>query len=277
MNRFTTRTGPALVAAAAMAALAACGGGDSGGGGGSQSATDTLTFALRRGRRAHRLRPAALLAGPVHVLQRAVRRPVRDRRPTARSSPAWSPSSSNNADNTQTTLTLRDGVTFADGSTLDSTLVKANLDRRSDETLEAYGALAPGGASEITDVAGAGPADRRHHLGAAAGEPGEQPRRHRRRHRRPRRRRGPRLPGDDPGRLGRLHAERGRDHAGQHLHAGQERRGVERRRVVLRLHRLQRHHRPAGAGQRRRLRPGRRRHDPRRADASSWSSRGRAR
>ena len=74
-------------------ALAACGGGDSGGGGSSQSASDTLTFALRRRRRAERLRPAAVLAGPVPVLQRALRRRCSSPPRTARSSPAWSPSS----------------------------------------------------------------------------------------------------------------------------------------------------------------------------------------
>ncbi|WP_219417413.1 ABC transporter substrate-binding protein [Pseudonocardia nigra] len=56
------------------------------------------------------------------------------------------------ADNTQLTLTLRDGVTFADGSPLDATLVKANLDRRADPELTSYTAFAPGGEAEIVDV-----------------------------------------------------------------------------------------------------------------------------
>ncbi|MFJ5958654.1 ABC transporter substrate-binding protein [Paenarthrobacter sp. NPDC092416] len=47
-----------------------------------------------------------------------------------------------NADNTVLTLTLKEGVTFTDGSTLDAALVKANLDRRSDTALSAYSAIA---------------------------------------------------------------------------------------------------------------------------------------
>ncbi len=57
-----------------------------------------------------------------------------------------------NADKTVLTLKLRDGVKFTDGSTLTSTLVKANLDRRMDPTLAAYSAVAKGGAAEIKSV-----------------------------------------------------------------------------------------------------------------------------
>jgi peptide/nickel transport system substrate-binding protein len=56
-------------------------------------------------------------------------------------------------DHTQLTLKLRQGVTFTDGSTLDSALVKQNLDRRSDATLAAYGQIAPTGSSAIKEVA----------------------------------------------------------------------------------------------------------------------------
>ncbi|MEN2739977.1 ABC transporter substrate-binding protein [Microbacterium sp. X-17] len=56
-------------------------------------------------------------------------------------------------DNKTLTLTLRTGVTFTDGSKLDSAVVKANLDRRTDKSLVAYGALATGGAAEISQVA----------------------------------------------------------------------------------------------------------------------------
>lgn len=57
-----------------------------------------------------------------------------------------------NADNTVLTLTLKEGVTFTDGSTLDAALVKANFDRRSDTALSAYSAIAKGGAQEMTSV-----------------------------------------------------------------------------------------------------------------------------
>ena len=247
MNRFTTRTGTAVVAVAAACVARRVrrrrrrwrrrqqp-----------ERRPTPLTLALDSDAAPERLRPAALLAGPVHLLQRAVRRAVRHRTPDGTVEPSLVTEFENNAENTADHADPPDGVTFADGSTLDAELVKANLDRRSDPDLEAYGALGAGsGASEITDVTAPDAADRRHHLGAAAGDAGEQPRRHRRRHRRRRRRRRPRLAGDHAGRLRRLHAQRGRDDAGQHLHARQERRGLERRRVDLRLHRLQRHHRP---------------------------------
>jgi peptide/nickel transport system substrate-binding protein len=44
-------------------------------------------------------------------------------------------------------------VTFTDGSKLTSSLVKQNLDRRSDPTLAAYGQLSKTGSSAITDIA----------------------------------------------------------------------------------------------------------------------------
>ncbi|SOD98170.1 ABC transporter substrate-binding protein [Blastococcus haudaquaticus] len=151
MNRFTSRTGPALVAAASMAALAACGGGDSGGGGGSQGASDTLTFAYDADAAPTGYDPLLYSSGQFTffaALYDALFVTAAD----GSIEPSLAESFENNAENTQTTLTLRDGVSFADGSELTAELVKANLDRRTDEMLEAYGALAPGGASEITDV-----------------------------------------------------------------------------------------------------------------------------
>lgn len=55
------------------------------------------------------------------------------------------------------TLKLRSGVTFADGSTLTAKLVKANLDRRSNPALGAYGMFGKGSAAEIKDVAAPDP------------------------------------------------------------------------------------------------------------------------
>jgi peptide/nickel transport system substrate-binding protein len=152
MNRFTTRTGPALVATGAMVALAACGGGGTGGGSSSQSSSDTLTFAYDADAAPTGYDPLLYSQGQFTFFS-ALYDALFVTGPDGTVEPSLATEFSNNAENTQTTLTLREGVTFADGSTLDSTLVKANLDRRSDETLEAYGAFAPGGASEITDVA----------------------------------------------------------------------------------------------------------------------------
>ncbi len=56
------------------------------------------------------------------------------------------------ADNTKLTLNLRSGVKFTDGSMLTPQLVKANLDRRSDTTLLAYGNIRKGGTYEVTSV-----------------------------------------------------------------------------------------------------------------------------
>ncbi len=98
----------------------------------------------------------------------------------------------NNADNTQLTLTLKDGVTFTDGSTLDSTLVKANLDRRSDPSLPIYQQFAKGGGAEITDVAAPDPKTVVITWADAAGHRPAVPGRHRGRHRRQAGRRDPR-------------------------------------------------------------------------------------
>ncbi|MDN4609833.1 ABC transporter substrate-binding protein [Arthrobacter burdickii] len=72
--------------------------------------------------------------------------------PDGSAGPGLAEEFSYNADNTVMTLTLRDDVTFTDGSKLDAELVKANLDRRSDPALSAYSAVAKGGAQEITSV-----------------------------------------------------------------------------------------------------------------------------
>ncbi|WP_169732932.1 ABC transporter substrate-binding protein [Haloechinothrix halophila] len=64
---------------------------------------------------------------------------------------------STSEDNTQLTLKLREGVTFTDGSTLDSTLVKDNLDRRDNPELTSYGVFAEGDSAEIAEVAAPDP------------------------------------------------------------------------------------------------------------------------
>jgi peptide/nickel transport system substrate-binding protein len=55
-------------------------------------------------------------------------------------------------DKTTLTMTIRSGVKFTDGSTLDADTVKANLDRRNDTTLPSYSKFDKGGTQEITSV-----------------------------------------------------------------------------------------------------------------------------
>lgn len=55
-------------------------------------------------------------------------------------------------DKTQLTMTIRSGVKFTDGTTLDAATVKANLDRRSDKTIPSYSKFDVGGTQEITGV-----------------------------------------------------------------------------------------------------------------------------
>ena len=152
MNRFKSHSGTAVIAVAAVTSLAACGGGGGNGGGGdSQSASDTLTIALESDAASSGYDPLLYSQGQFQFfagLYDALF--VTDE--TGEVQPSLATGFENNAENTQTTLTLAEGVTFTDGSELDAELVKANLDRRSDPDLEAYGSIAPGQAAEITDV-----------------------------------------------------------------------------------------------------------------------------
>lgn len=151
MNRFTTRAVGAAAAAAAVTALAACGGGDGGGGGGSASADGTLTIAFDADAAPTGYDP--LLYSPRQFeFFASMYDALFVTQPDGSVEPSLVTEFSNNAENTQTTLTLREGVTFTDGSALDAELVKANLDRRSDADLEAYSSFGAGQASEIVEV-----------------------------------------------------------------------------------------------------------------------------
>jgi peptide/nickel transport system substrate-binding protein len=151
MNRFISRPGTAVTAAVAVVSLAACGGGN-GGGGSSASASDTVTVALNADAAPNGYDPLLYSQGQFQffgTMYDALF--VTDE--SGEAQPSLVTDFENNADNTQLTLTLRDDVTFADGSKLDSTLVKANLDARSDTDLLINGTLGAGGSQEITDVA----------------------------------------------------------------------------------------------------------------------------
>ncbi len=151
MNRFTTRSGTVVLAVATAASLAACSGGGGGGGGSSQSAEDTVTLALDSDAAPGGYDPLLYSQGQFFFFS-ALYDSLFVTQPDGTVEGSLVTEFENNAENTQTTLTLRDGVTFTDGSTLDAELVKANLDRRSDPDLEAYGALGEGQAAAITDV-----------------------------------------------------------------------------------------------------------------------------
>jgi peptide/nickel transport system substrate-binding protein len=151
MNRFTTRTGTAVIAAAAVASLAACSG-SSGGGGSSSSASDTVTIAFNADAAPTGYDPLLYSQGQFQFFA-AMYDSLFVTDKDGKAQPSLVSDFKNSPDNTQLTLTLKDGVTFADGSILDSTLVKANLDARSEEKLLIHGTLGAGGSQEITDVA----------------------------------------------------------------------------------------------------------------------------
>jgi peptide/nickel transport system substrate-binding protein len=157
MSRPTfVRAGAAVIAVAAATSLAACGGG--GGGGGSQSASDTLTIGLNADAAPGGYDPQLYSAGQFQFFS-SMYDALFVTNTKGEVVPSLVEKSENNADNTQLTLTLKDGVTFTDGSKLDSTLVKGNLDRRSEDNdnLLIKGSLGAGGANEITDVAAPDP------------------------------------------------------------------------------------------------------------------------
>ncbi|WP_138760782.1 ABC transporter substrate-binding protein [Modestobacter altitudinis] len=149
------RTGVAVLAAGALTSLAACGGG-SGGGGSSSSASDTLTIAVDSDSAATGYDPLLYGQGQIQFFS-ALYDPLFLTGADGTVTPRLATGFTNSPDNLQTTLTLADGVTFTDGSTLDSTLVKGNLDRRSDPDLAGYQSFSAGSSTEISDVAAPDP------------------------------------------------------------------------------------------------------------------------
>src|SRR6476620_33193 len=156
MNRFISRPGVALTAAVAVVSLAACGGGNGGGGSSSASASDTVTVALNSDASPNGYDPLLYSQGQFQFFS-AMYDALFVTDTDGKVQPSLVTDFSNSPDNLQTTLKLKDGVTFTDGSTLDSTLVKANLDARSNDKLLINGTLGAGGSQEITDVAAPDP------------------------------------------------------------------------------------------------------------------------
>jgi peptide/nickel transport system substrate-binding protein len=155
MNRFISRSGVAVTAAVAVVSLAACGGGN-GGGGSSASASDTVTVALNSDASPNGYDPLLYSQGQFQFFA-AMYDALFVTDTDGAVQPSLVTEFSNSPDNLQLTLKLKDGVTFADGSTLDSTLVKANLDQRSNTDLLINGTLGAGGSQEITDVSAPDP------------------------------------------------------------------------------------------------------------------------
>src|SRR3954467_15945924 len=154
MNRFITRSGTAVIVAVAATSLAACGGG--GGGSSSASASDTVTVALNADASPSGYDPLLYSQGQFQFFS-SLYDALFVTDADGKVQPSLVTDFSNSPDNLKTTLKLKDGVTFTDGSTLDSTLVKANLDARSNTDLLINGTLGAGGSQEITDVAAPDP------------------------------------------------------------------------------------------------------------------------
>jgi peptide/nickel transport system substrate-binding protein len=154
MNRFISRPGVAVTAAVAVVSLAACGGGASGGG--SASASDTVTVALDADAAPNGYDPLLYSQGQFQFFS-SLYDALFVTDADGKVQPSLVSDFETSPDKLQLTLTLKDGVTFADGSALDSTLVKANLDARADTDLLINGTLGAGGSQEITDVAAPDP------------------------------------------------------------------------------------------------------------------------
>lgn len=144
------RIGAVVIAAAAATSLAACGG-KGGSGASSQSASDTVTIALNADAVPNGYDPQLYNAGQFQFLSTLYDSLFATDK-DGKIQPELVDSFSTSADKMQLTMKLKQGVTFVDGSKLDSALVKQNLDRRSDSKALIHGTLGQGGANEITDV-----------------------------------------------------------------------------------------------------------------------------
>jgi peptide/nickel transport system substrate-binding protein len=141
--------GAVAIAAVAATVLTACGGGSSGGS--SSGSADTLTVGANSDYAPTGYDPLLYAAGQ-STFYNALYDSLFVTDKDGKTVPSLATSFSTSADKLRLTLKLRDGVTFTDGSTLDATLVKKNLDRRTDKTLTSYGSFAAGGANEVKSV-----------------------------------------------------------------------------------------------------------------------------
>lgn len=146
----TARASSAVLAGSLLlGSLTACGGGS--GQAAAQVDTSTLTLAVDHDAASFGFDPLRVADAQRQFFE-GLYESLMTLQPDGSAGPGLAKEFAYNADNTVLTLTLKDDVTFTDGSTLDAGLVKANLDRRSDPALSAYSAVAKGGAQEITSV-----------------------------------------------------------------------------------------------------------------------------
>ncbi|MEV7631866.1 ABC transporter substrate-binding protein [Microbacterium sp. NPDC089318] len=127
----------AVTAIVAVGALAGCSSPDSSEG----SASDDATVTLALNNTPASIDPASLSQSPDSILWSAVYDRLITITPEGEYAPSAAESWEFNEDNTQLTLTLRDDLSFADGSAIDSSTVKATLD---------YVIATPGQAQSVT-------------------------------------------------------------------------------------------------------------------------------
>jgi peptide/nickel transport system substrate-binding protein len=152
LRTILARAGVVALAAATAAALTACGSsGSSGGQGGGGAKSTSLTIGYDHDAAAQGYDPLRYSSGQ-RLLFESMYDSLFVQQADGSVAPGLVKEFTYNADKTELTLTLKDGVTFTDGSKLSADLVKKNLDRRTDKDLQSYGAFAPKGAAEITTV-----------------------------------------------------------------------------------------------------------------------------
>jgi peptide/nickel transport system substrate-binding protein len=144
-----------VIAVVAAGATGAC---DSSGGsaGGQGSAATTISIGIDSDPVPFGYDPAAVSGGGATTFFQAFYGSLFATSSTGKVEPQLASGYQFNTDKTELTLTLRQNVTFTDGTTLTASLVKANLDRRS-PALGAYGMFAKGGAAEIRNVSASDP------------------------------------------------------------------------------------------------------------------------
>jgi len=145
----------AVAALGAVAAISACG--SSGSANSARADAGTVSIGTNADPAAFGYDPAALSGGGEVTFFQALYSSLFTTTSAGTVEPELATGYTFNADKTVLTLTLRQGVKFTDGSTLTSTLVKENLDRRSSPLLGAYGMFAKGGSAEILNVAAPSP------------------------------------------------------------------------------------------------------------------------